>query len=81
MIQNRQMMLDDATPMRFAYVMYSVTAMHWGSSSMEGKQLDIKSQPVCLLFVDVVCSAACECLFKGRNDGGQKSQGKARLER
>ena len=75
MIQNRQMMLDDATPMRFAYVMYSVTVMHWGSSGMEGKQLDIKSQPVCLLFVDVVCSAVSACL-KAATTEAKKARGR-----
>ena len=52
------MILDDAAPIRLTRVMYSVTAMHWGSSGMESKQLDIKSWLVHLLVVDVVCSAA-----------------------
>ena len=48
-IQDRQM--------RLTQVMYSVTAMHWGSSGMESKQLDIKSWLVHLLVVDVFCLA------------------------
>ena len=66
-------MLDDAAPMRLAYVMYSVMAMHLGSSGMEGKQLDIRSQPVC--FVDVVCSAVSACL-KAATMEAKKARGR-----
>ena len=76
-IQDRQMILDDAAPMRLTRVMYSVTAMHWGSSGMESEQLDLTGP-----FPRCRCSLfGCECPFKGRDHGGQKSQGKAPLER
>ena len=54
---------------------YSVTAMHWGSSGMEGKQLDIKSLLVHLLVVDVVCWAASACL-KAATTEAKKARGR-----
>ena len=74
-IQDRQMILDDAAPMRLTRVMYSVTAMHWGSSGMESKQLDIKSWLVHLLVVDVVCSAASARL-KAATTEAKKARGR-----
>ena len=74
-IQDRQMILDDAAPMRLTRVMYSVTAMHWGSSGMESKQLDIKSWLVHLLVVDVVCLAA-NARLKAATTEAKKARGR-----
>ena len=74
-IQDRQMILDDAAPMRLTRVMYSVTAMHWGSSGMESEQLDIKSWLVHLLVVDVVCLAASARL-KAATTEAKKARGR-----
>ena len=42
---------------------------------MEGKQLDIRSQPVCLLFVDVVCSAVSACLKAATTEAKKAKEG------
>ena len=74
-IQDQQMILDDAAPMRLTRVMYSVTAMHWGSSGMESEQLDIKSWLVHFLVVDVVCLAASARLKSATTEAKKPGEG------